>query len=204
VALGLDAGDNIVRRRLAQKMQFIMDENDEVGPPSQRELEKYFEENRERYKNEPRYSFYQITIAERSQKGMEKVRELKEIIHGKMDTTDVSQFGDYTLMPFAVDDYGASEIDRKFGSGFSERLKSATPSQWYGPLESGMGLHFVYVHKKQDASYPDFSSLKSTIEQDWSAEQRLKVSHKKLEELISKYKVRTELDQWLNATTSLK
>ncbi len=204
VALGLDEGDNIVRRRLAQKMQFIMDDGDTVPPPTESELIKYYEENREQYGNEPHLSFYQITIADNSEIGMRRADGLKEKILNKPDTTGVLDLGDRTLLPFDIDDYNAEKVDRTFGTGFSEQISEASQNQWEGPLASGLGIHFIYLYKKQAAGDSDFNTVKEKVKQDWVERQKRKIKTKKMEELFAKYKVRTELDQWLNATTSLK
>ncbi|MHC4499588.1 MAG: peptidyl-prolyl cis-trans isomerase, partial [Planctomycetota bacterium] len=49
VAMGLDEKDTVVRRRLAQKMEFLFKDLAEAVQPSEEVLREYFEANPERY-----------------------------------------------------------------------------------------------------------------------------------------------------------
>jgi len=48
-ALGLDKDDTIVKRRLAQKMEFVMDDVAALREPSEDELRRWFEKNPQRF-----------------------------------------------------------------------------------------------------------------------------------------------------------
>ena len=48
-ALGLDKDDTIVKRRLAQKMQFVMDDVAVLREPTEGELRRWFEQNAQRF-----------------------------------------------------------------------------------------------------------------------------------------------------------
>src|SRR4051812_24882196 len=59
-ALGLDRGDTIVRRRLAQKLTFLVDDTTRIADPSEDELRRYYTDHAERYRDEPRISFSHV------------------------------------------------------------------------------------------------------------------------------------------------
>lgn len=52
VAAGLDRDDSIVRRRLRQKMEFLAEETVSPTPPTQAQLESYFQQHAQRYREE--------------------------------------------------------------------------------------------------------------------------------------------------------
>ncbi|MEO8326248.1 MAG: hypothetical protein ABI618_10380, partial [Nitrospirota bacterium] len=60
LALGLDKGDTIVRRRLAQKMEFLAEDLGSLDEPKTDELKTWFEKNRERFTLPPRISFHHL------------------------------------------------------------------------------------------------------------------------------------------------
>ena len=60
LALGLDKNDTIIRRRLAQKMEFLFEDLADQVKPNERELERYFDRNRERYRHPVRISFTHV------------------------------------------------------------------------------------------------------------------------------------------------
>ena len=58
--LGLDQNDTIVRRRLAQKLAFLVEDTSRAAEPSDNELRQFYQNNAERFRVEPRFSFTQI------------------------------------------------------------------------------------------------------------------------------------------------
>ena len=57
LALGLDKGDTIVKRRLAQKMEFLFEDVSALREPTKEELRAWFEEHSGRFALPPRASF---------------------------------------------------------------------------------------------------------------------------------------------------
>jgi hypothetical protein len=60
VALGLDRGDEIVRRRLAQKITFLQQDLGLLETPTEDELRNYYAAHRDLYTERPRRSLTQI------------------------------------------------------------------------------------------------------------------------------------------------
>ena len=58
--LGLDQNDTVVRRRLAQKLTFLVDDTSRISEPSDEDLRQFYDTNAERFRVEPRVSFTQI------------------------------------------------------------------------------------------------------------------------------------------------
>ena len=58
--LGLDQNDTIVRRRLAQKLTFLVEDTSRIADPSEDELRRFYVEHATRYRTEPRVSFTHI------------------------------------------------------------------------------------------------------------------------------------------------
>ncbi len=57
LALGLDKDDTIVKRRMAQKMQFLAEDVAAAREPTGEELETWYEANRDQFAFPPRVKF---------------------------------------------------------------------------------------------------------------------------------------------------
>ncbi len=62
LTMGLNQHDQVIRRRLAQKLEFLAKDLVALTPPTEQELQTYFEEHRERYQEPTRYTFTQVFI----------------------------------------------------------------------------------------------------------------------------------------------
>jgi len=60
LALGLERDDEIVRRRVVQKIEFVNEDLDAVIEPDGSGVERYFAQHRDRYDTEPAVSFEQV------------------------------------------------------------------------------------------------------------------------------------------------
>lgn len=58
--LGLEENDTVVRRRLAQKMEFLLQDTARLAEPGEAELHSFYETNRSRYQTSKKISFSQI------------------------------------------------------------------------------------------------------------------------------------------------
>ena len=62
MALGLDRDDTIVRRRLRQKMEFVVDDIIEQAAPTEAELEKWLAHHADSFALPDRYSFRHVYL----------------------------------------------------------------------------------------------------------------------------------------------
>jgi len=60
IASGLDREDSIIRRRLVQKMEFLIQDPSLVGEPTEKELTAWFEQHREKYAAPAAFSFSHV------------------------------------------------------------------------------------------------------------------------------------------------
>jgi hypothetical protein len=96
LALGLDRNDTIVRRRMRQKMEFLMDTGAYLLEPSAGELEAYFAANEQTYRREPRLAFEQVYLGETP--GAETITRALSALQSD-PATGPSTLGERTLLP---------------------------------------------------------------------------------------------------------
>ena len=61
--MNLDHNDEIIKRRLAQKMQFLSNDIAKLVEPTDKELNEYYQKHSDKYLAPPSYSLYQITFS---------------------------------------------------------------------------------------------------------------------------------------------
>ena len=62
LTMGLNQHDQVIRRRLAQKLEFLAKDLVALTPPSEEELVAYFETHKDRYQQPALYTFTQVFI----------------------------------------------------------------------------------------------------------------------------------------------
>ncbi|UCD67817.1 MAG: peptidyl-prolyl cis-trans isomerase [Betaproteobacteria bacterium] len=192
LALGLDENDTIVRRRLAQKVEFLMGDASGVTEPDDVTLQVYYDENAERYREPPRLSFSHIyfNTDRRGEQAAKDTQALLERLRAASPrVTQAPDEGDPFMLPRIYVDKRTDEIARDFGSTFAEQISVLEPKQWHGPVVSGYGLHLVYVGSREDARLLPLEQVRSRVANDWLVEQRQVADEIIYERLHSRYEI---------------
>lgn len=170
VALGLDRGDPIVRRRLAQKMAFVA-EGSASREPRDEELRSYLAAHADRYRDAPRVSFHHVFLS-RDRRGdaapADAARALADLVGG----ADPARAGDPFLQGASFTRRTAAEITSVLGGAFSEALLAAPPGAWSGPITSSYGSHLVRVEERLDGSLPPLEAVRARVRADLLDERR--------------------------------
>jgi hypothetical protein len=125
LAMGLDKDDTIVRRRLAQKVEFLMGDVSGVTEPDDATLQAYYDENAERYREPPRLSFSHIyfNTDRRGEQAATDARALLERLRAASPrVTQAPDEGDPFMLPRVYVDKRTDEIARDFGRAFSQEI----------------------------------------------------------------------------------
>jgi len=64
--------------------------------------------------------------------------------------------------------------------------------RWAGPVESGSGLHLVWVHERTPAATPPLAELRPELRAAWPAEKERRILRRALDELRRDFEVRIE------------
>jgi len=85
LGLGLDKGDTIVKRRLAQKMEFLFEDVSALREPTREELKAWFEKNSGRFALAPRASFRHLYFSpdRRGPRAREEAARALDKLRGK-------------------------------------------------------------------------------------------------------------------------
>ncbi len=192
LALGLDKDDTIVRRRLAQKVEFLMGDASGVTEPDDETLLAYYRENAERYREPPRLTFSHVyfNIDRRGEQAENEARALlAQLRAARAHATQAPEKGDPFMLPRTYVNKRTDEIAREFGRAFAEQISTFETRQWHGPVASGYGQHLVYVEARKDARLPPLEQVRTRVTNDWLVEQRQTADERIYESLRSRYEI---------------
>ena len=189
--LGLDRGDPIVRRRLAEKMTFMLEDNAQLPAPGAREVEAYFAAHAERYREPRRTTFRHVYLnGDRRADPQRDAADLLRVVRaGGADGW--RRAGD----PFPLLKEYTDRIDREiaelFGADFASALDGLPAGEWHGPLDSALGTHLVQVLNRRTPRRPALDDVREQVVPDLLAAQRRDQNRATLRALRERYDVRT-------------
>ena len=189
--LELDREDTVVRRRLAQKMSFFLEDTARLAEPTDAELHALYDAERRRFDEPSRVSFEQVYLS-REKRGEgaaeDAKRTLARLARGA-EIADVSELGDPSLLPAELVDADEQAISGQFGAEFAQAVAALAPGAWQGPIESGFGLHLVRVTGRQAARPRPFEAVRAKLVERWRREHEAAAKEAYFAELLRKYDV---------------
>jgi hypothetical protein len=192
LTMGLNKHDQVIRRRLAQKLEFLAKDLVALTPPTEAELQNYFDEHQERYQEPVLYTFTQVFIDpdKRGDTTLDDAEAIKANLILKGDAVeDPGALGDDFMLQNYYPEKDVVEIQKLFGSGFTESLVELSPGQWHGPVLSGYGVHLVYISSVSEPPAPEFAALRERVVQDWTMEKGEELNDKFYASLRDQYTV---------------
>ena len=191
--LGLDQKDTIVRRRLAQKLTFLVDDTSRVAEPSDEELRQFYNINAERFRLESRVSFTQIFFNPARRQHAETDAKAALVLISTADGNDrAATMGDPTLLETEFHDVDAQTISNLFGPDFARSVFLVEPGLWAGPLKSVYGVHLVQKTDLRPATLRPFQEVRSKVLEEWRRQREDQTKAEYLGKLREKYGVVTE------------
>ena len=192
LAMGLDKDDTIVKRRMAQKMQFLAEDVAAAHEPSTEELKTWFAKNREKFALPSRATFRHLFFSfdRRAQRAHDDAAAALGKLAGEPEDSKVaSSIAD----PFMFQDYYGDrtpgELAKEFGPTFAQGLFRLQPKSWQGPIESGYGWHLVWIESIIPRRIPDFEEVEPDVKTAWLGEEKEKAWRTAYEAMRGKYTV---------------
>ena len=191
LTLGLDQEDAVIRRRVGQKMEFVVDDLLQLDDPTDEELERWLAERPELYAASTRTSFRQVFLNPelRGQDVRADAEQLLQELRASEAGSGSDVFGDRTLLHPAYRDVDTAEVGRTFGEAFAQDLAQVSPGAWAGPLDSAYGLHLVFVEAHVPGRPQPLDAVRREVERDWRHARRERDVEAFHAGLVSRYDV---------------
>jgi peptidyl-prolyl cis-trans isomerase C len=191
LALGLDKGDTIVKRRLAQKMAFLAEDVSSLRQPSAAELEAWFDKNRERFALPARVSFRHLYFSpdRRGERVRADAAQALSALAGRRGNARRAGLAD----KFMAQDYYAErdpeQVAEVFGLQFAAALARLEPGLWQGPVESGLGWHLVFVEAVVPGRTPAYEEVDTAVKAGWTEARRAEMRQRAFDAMKARYEV---------------
>jgi hypothetical protein len=198
LALGLDRDDEIVRRRLVQKYEFLQQDLQSLEDPSDKTLRAWYAAHPDAYGQPATRSFTQVYFSPdhysgKDGGGEDAARHRAEAELKKLEASNVARApddGDAFPGPTDLADLNPADTERLFGtSDLSRAVFSAKPGTWAGPFRSGFGWHVIRVTGEKAATLQPYDQVASRVLDDWRAAQRDTLNARSFAALKAKYNV---------------
>ncbi|NGZ10599.1 MAG: peptidyl-prolyl cis-trans isomerase [Nitrospira sp. LK70] len=178
--VGLDENDTIVRRRLAQKMEFLVQDTARLAEPGEDELRRLYDTEPARYRTPACISFTQIFFKTETaaRTGLAQVA-----LHGP------AQVGDHTLLDREYATLDEQTLATLFGEQFARQVFALEPDRWLGPVPSAYGFHLVRVNGRENPLLRHFGEVRTQVLEDWHRAQQARVNEQFFDGLLKKYEV---------------
>ena len=192
LAMGLDKDDTIVKRRMAQKLQFLAEDVAAAREPKTAELKSWFEKNNAKFAQPSRVSFRHLYFSpdRRGQRARDDAaKALAKLAGQPQDAKLAASLAD----PFMFQDYYRDRapefLGKEFGPKFAQAVAKLPPGSWQGPVESGLGWHLVFVDTVIPGRVPAFEEVERDVKSAWLSEQKVEAWQKAYKEMRAKYTV---------------
>lgn len=193
VAMGLDRDDTIIRRRMRQKLEFLVEDAASATPPTDAELQAYLDGYPDSFRQEPQVSFRQVFVdSSRGDAAAARARELLRQLSAAGPEADLDGIGDSIMLETELPLGRQADIARLFGQEFADRVVAIEPGRWQGPIESGYGLHLVLVRERVEGRMPLLDEVRPLVERELLSQRRREQLAAMYDELLQKYSVTIE------------
>ena len=191
IKLGLDENDTVIRRRLQQKMEFIVEDLAATKPPTDDELAEYFARHPDAFRSEPQFTFRHVFLSpeKRGQNLAGDASALLAQLRTPGFSEDLGAVGDNLLLPAGFKDAAARRVEADFGKEFAAQLATLKTGEWTGPIRSGYGVHLILLEGRTDARLPALAEVRDQVAREFISSRRLAAHQKFLEDLLTKYEV---------------
>jgi peptidyl-prolyl cis-trans isomerase C len=188
VALGLDKDDEMIRRRLAQKMDFLAADMAALQDPSEAELRAWFAQNSGRFALPPRASFRHLYFSfDRGPGAQDAAAAAFARLAGEpaaaAAAADPFMFRDY------YGDRTPEQIAKEFGPDFAKAVFRLEPGAWRGPIRSGYGWHLVFVDATEPGHIPAFEEVEPDVRSAWLDQKQRELKRIAFEAMRARYTV---------------
>jgi len=164
--MGLDNDDEIIRRRLSQKFDFLKTDLKEIPLPTGQQLKDFYQNNPSLFQTDGTVNFSHIFFtADNSNDSIAKERAFFVLQQLKNSAVQrAPEKGDKFVLQYDYTEQTPLDIKQSFGDKpILDSLFRAPVHTWIGPVQSGYGWHLLYIVKRANASLIPFEANKDIV-----------------------------------------
>ena len=165
-----------------------------LAEPTDAELADYLKTHAASFRADRRFTFSQVYL-DLNKRGDHLAQDANELLiqlRQQGRNVDLSSLGDAFLLEHRFEATPNTEIAKQFGDKFAAKLADVPIGQWFGPVESGYGMHLVFVEERTEGRLPELAEVRDAVSRDWTNERRLESNEKFFQSLLKHYEVVVE------------
>ncbi|MEE2787071.1 MAG: peptidylprolyl isomerase [Myxococcota bacterium] len=193
-AMNLDRGDMIIRRRLVQKMTFLINDMASAEAPSDEEMAQWLKREAIRYEQPERLTISHIYFS-RERRGVKAQQDAEKALQATHRGAPIPA-GDPFLGGSTLKLRTPKQLERQFGRAFLDGVNAAVRAKrdqdWFGPLRSTFGIHLVRVIERTPPQVATLENARVRIKADMMERRRREVAGRARAALRKKYVVTIE------------
>jgi len=179
-ALGVDRGDDMIRDRVAFKLQLLIFDQIRVPQPTEDQLRAWFADNHGRFDEQERVGFYLTPPTDETT----AQRQLVEI-EGQHESEDLQK------QTRAILGHPVASLAASFGESFRDALLALPQGQWK-VLQSKDGWHVVRLDSRRAGALASLDNVRDEAVRLWLTEETRKRAWEAVSRLKAAYTVRYE------------
>jgi peptidyl-prolyl cis-trans isomerase C len=190
-ALKLDQDDEIVRRRVVQKEQFLMQNLHAPAEPTDPQLSAYYAAHADRYAAASRAAFSHIFFAV-GPDGDAGAQARAKAVLAKLapDVTRAPERGDAFPDLYDFSAFEPEQVERLFGhTDFASAVFTAPVGHWSGPFRSAYGWHLIYVANRAAPTRPPLADVRDRVRSDYLQDAQDKANTAAFDKLAKRFTV---------------
>lgn len=188
--LGLDKDDLIVKRRVVQKMRFLLEGMTPIQEPTTEQLQAWLDKNTQKFQTGQNIQFEHYFFS-RGKRGDQALFDAREALV-QLKSPNAAQ-ADRLSDPFPLDTrqhpVSVDQVARDMGGELSKRIEALPVGEWSEPMNSALGVHVVKVIHKTEGRTMTVQEAGAMLKADLMAAQRATLNEASTAALLSTYKV---------------
>ena len=187
VKLGLDQDDLIIKRRVVQKMRFLLEDMTPIAPPTTEQLQTWLEQNPQRYQTEQtiRFEHHFFSRGKRGDEAVYLAQAARELLIANSPVvSDPFPLQAQTAL------IGQQQVAKEIGIPATTTLFELQPGDWSQPVQSALGVHLFKVLERNPGRTMTLEEAGSQLRSDLIAAQRESVNKAGMDALRSTYTIK--------------
>ncbi|MFV1988391.1 MAG: peptidyl-prolyl cis-trans isomerase [Gemmatimonadota bacterium] len=200
ISMGLDRDDQIIRRRMRQKLEFLTADVVESFEPTEDQLQAHLDENMDMYRQEATASFLQVYVRQGPDPEQDRRRALSILEELRATpSADPQQMGDPFMYPVAHRDMRERDLLAVFGEEFGAQVVELPVGEWSGPVVSAFGLHVVRLDVFSGDRPSELSEVRDAVLRDVVSQRTREAARRYFDGLLAQYTVTVEWPEGMEA-----
>lgn len=179
-ALGVDKGDDMIRDRIAFKLQVLVFDQVQLEKPSEEQLRAYFDKNRSRFDQPEQVSFLLTAATDES-----TARRQFEDMKAERESPDLR---DQTR---AFPNRPVNSLAPSFGENFRTTLLGLPVGEWH-VIQANDGWRIARLDSRQAPVPASFEAVRGEVKDMWTTDETRKRAWDAVTRLKASYNVKIE------------